>query len=94
MGAKFMFVAPAGLPEDARKVLTAAIVEIVSDPKTQVNAMINKAFSGVETISGADLDAFMASLAKASASKLSALGMWRTDHLLSARADNKEQAAL
>ncbi len=62
MGAKFMFVAPKGLPEGARKVLTDAIVEIVSDPSTKVNAMINKAFSGVETISGTDLDKFMASL--------------------------------
>ncbi len=62
MGAKFMFVAPAGLPEDARKVLTDAIIEVVSDPGTKVNAMINKAFSGVETISGGDLDAFMAAL--------------------------------
>ncbi|MCP4187207.1 MAG: tripartite tricarboxylate transporter substrate-binding protein [Gammaproteobacteria bacterium] len=62
MGAKFMFVAPAGLPEDARKVLTDAIIEVVSDPNTKVNAMINKAFSGVETISGSDLDKFMATL--------------------------------
>ncbi len=62
MGAKFMFVAPAGLPEDARKVLTDAIIEVVSDPGTKVNAMINKAFSGVETISGSDLDKFMATL--------------------------------
>ncbi len=64
MGAKFMFVAPAGIPEDARKVLIDAIIEIVNDPGTKVNAMINKAFSGVETISGADLDKFMASLSK------------------------------
>ncbi len=63
LGAKFMFVAPAGLPDDARETITKAIIDVVSDPSTKVNAMINKAFSGVETISGSKLDAYIASLA-------------------------------
>ena len=58
-GAKFMFVAPAGLPEDARTALTDAIIEVVSDPDTKVHQFIEKAFAGVQIIKGEELAAFM-----------------------------------
>jgi tripartite-type tricarboxylate transporter receptor subunit TctC len=63
-GAKFMFVAPKGLSNDAREALTNAIVEAVSDKNTKVNKSINKAFGGPEIIQGKKLDSLMASLAK------------------------------
>ena len=58
-GAKFMFVAPAGMPEDVRTTLTEAIVEVVSDPNTKVHQFIKKAFAGVQIIKGDELTAFM-----------------------------------
>ena len=58
-GAKFLFVAPAGLPDDARSALTEAIIEIVTDPDTKVHQFINKAFAGVKIIKGDELTAFM-----------------------------------
>lgn len=56
----FMFTAPAGLPDDAREALTSAIAEIVNDPSSKVNGLINKAFGGPKVIAGADLDALLA----------------------------------
>lgn len=56
----FMFSAPAGLSEDARKALTNAIVEIVTDDSTKVGGLIKKAFGGPAIISGNDLGALLA----------------------------------
>ncbi len=53
----FVFVAPAGMPNDAREALTNALVAGANAGKA--NAMITKAFGGVQSISGADLDALM-----------------------------------
>lgn len=55
----FMFAAPAGLPEDARKAISEAIAEIVNDPTTKAGGMIKKAFMGAEVIKGQDLNAFL-----------------------------------
>lgn len=56
----FMFTAPAGLPDEAREALSNAIAEIVNDPSTKVNGMLNKAFGGPVVIAGADLDSMLA----------------------------------
>ena len=56
---QFMFAAPAGLPEEARKALSDAILEITNDPETKAGAMIAKAFGGPVSISGAELDAWI-----------------------------------
>ncbi|MEM6618005.1 MAG: tripartite tricarboxylate transporter substrate-binding protein [Pseudomonadota bacterium] len=53
----FVFVAPAGLPDEARKALTGAILAAVGDGKA--NQMITAAFGGPVTISGADLDSLL-----------------------------------
>lgn len=59
LGSKFMFIAPAGLPDNARKAITEAIVAIVKDPKSKVNGLITKRFGGVQIIAGQDLQALM-----------------------------------
>ncbi len=58
-GTKFVVIAPAGLSEDARTTLANRIAEIVNDPESKLNAFVNKAFSGPEAITGADLDALI-----------------------------------
>lgn len=55
-GAMFMFVAPAGLPEEARNALSKAIADIASDPATKAGGYIKKVFGGATTIQGAELD--------------------------------------
>ena len=59
-GAMFYFMAPAGIPEDARKALTEAIVEVVKNPETKANKFITRAFGGPVTISGKNLEKFVA----------------------------------
>ncbi|NBR02365.1 MAG: tripartite tricarboxylate transporter substrate-binding protein [Alphaproteobacteria bacterium] len=56
----FMFTAPAGLPTDARKALTAAIVEVVTDESTKAGGIIKKAFGGAAIISGSELGGLLA----------------------------------
>ena len=56
----FMFMAPAGLPDDARKAISDAIAEIVTDPSTKANGFLNKAFGGPTIIKGGDLDQYLA----------------------------------
>lgn len=55
----FVYVAPAGMDEAARTAITAAIVEIVNDPASEVNALLVRAFDGPSVISGAELDAML-----------------------------------
>jgi len=56
---QFMFAAPAGLPDDARDAIAAAVTEIVNDPATGAGAMIAKAFGGPSVLSGDALQAKM-----------------------------------
>ena len=58
-GSKFGVIAPAGLDPKAREVLQKAIVDIVADPKSKLNKLISRAFSGPEPIAGADFDAYI-----------------------------------
>lgn len=56
----FMFVAPAGLPAEARETLSSAIAAVVTDESTQASGFIGKAFGGAVVIQGAELDALLA----------------------------------
>ncbi len=56
----FVFIGPAGMPDEARDALSKAIVEIVSDESTKAGGLIKKAFGGVSVISGDDLTKLLA----------------------------------
>jgi len=73
-GANFIFVAPAGIPADARKTITDAIVEVVKDPKTKANKFISRAFGGPKIIRGKALDEYIKNGIKASQALLKASG--------------------
>ena len=57
----FMFIGPAGMPEDARAALADAIAAVAEDESTKAGGIIKKAFGGASVIKGADLDALVAS---------------------------------
>lgn len=59
-GVNFLFIAPKGLPPEARTALTTAITDIVNDPKSKTNAFIVKALGAPVTLSGAELDKLVA----------------------------------
>lgn len=56
----FMFIAPAGIPDNARATISQAIEEIVTDKTTKVGKMIERAFLGATVIKGTKLDEVMA----------------------------------
>lgn len=56
----FMFVGPAGMPDDARDALSKAIAEIAADESSKAGGLIKKAFGGSATIMGDDLTKLMA----------------------------------
>lgn len=56
----FVFVGPAGMPDDARKALADAIASVASDESTKAGGIIKKAFGGSATITGAELDNLLA----------------------------------
>ena len=53
----FMFIAPAGLPPEARRALAEAIAEVASDRESEAGQFIHRAFGGPYVISGETLDA-------------------------------------
>ena len=57
----FMFMGPAGMPDDARAALANAIKDVVENPETKAGGLIKKAFGGASVIMGGDLDAMVAS---------------------------------
>lgn len=59
-GALFVFVAPAGIPDAARRAYADAIGAIVKDPSTKANQFISRAFGGPKVISGAELEGLVA----------------------------------
>jgi len=59
-GAKFMIVAPKGIPADARKGLADAIASILKDKSTKAAQFVTRAFGGPLLISGAALDKLLA----------------------------------
>tara|TARA_R110002126_G_scaffold291640_1_gene454690 strand:- start:22958 stop:23911 length:954 start_codon:yes stop_codon:yes gene_type:complete len=56
---QFVFVGPAGMPEDARTALIDAIAGVVTDDTTKAGGYIKKAFGSAVVISGSDLDAML-----------------------------------
>lgn len=58
-GAKFMVIAPHGIPAAADIALQKAIAAVASDPHSKLNAFLNKNFSGPELIQGAKLRAYI-----------------------------------
>ena len=61
----FLFAAPPGLDPAARKALTDAIIEVVSDPSTKAGGIIKKAFGGTSIIMGSDVEALLEADVKA-----------------------------
>ena len=57
----FMFMGPAGMPDDARAALANAIKGVVENPETKAGGLIKKAFGGASVIMGGDLDAMVTS---------------------------------
>ena len=53
----FVFVAPAGLPDDAREALSKALADASNSGKA--GGMISKAFGGATNIMGAELDTLL-----------------------------------
>ena len=58
-GIYFMFIAPKGLPVDAREALSNAMKEIINDPSSKTNGFITKTFGPAVTLSGAELEKFV-----------------------------------
>ena len=55
-GAKFLIVAPAGIPADARKGMADAVAAVLTDTSTKAAQFVQRAFGGPELISGAALE--------------------------------------
>ena len=55
----FLFIAPAGLPDEVRQAISGAIAEIITDPSTKAGGFLNKAFGGAAIIKGKDLDQYL-----------------------------------
>lgn len=55
----FMFVAPAGIPDEAREALAGAIASVVQNPETEAGALIARNFGGASVLTGEALDAYL-----------------------------------
>ena len=55
----FLFVGPAGIPDDARTALADAIASVAADETSKAGGIIKKAFGGAAIITGAELDALL-----------------------------------
>ena len=56
----FLFVAPAGLPDEARAAISGAISEVLNDPTSRSNELVTRGFGGPSVLVGEDLDSFLA----------------------------------
>ena len=68
----FLFVAPDGIPDEAREALSSAIAAVVTDEGTDAGGFIRKAFGGPVVIQGAELEALLAADEAASAALMKA----------------------
>lgn len=59
-GAKFLIVAPKGIPADARKGVADAIASVLTDKSTKAAKFVQRAFGGPQLISGAALEKLIA----------------------------------
>lgn len=55
----FLFIAPAGMPAEARAAYANAIKSIAEDPSTKAGALIQRAFGGAAILQGDELDKVM-----------------------------------
>ncbi|MDE0057995.1 MAG: tripartite tricarboxylate transporter substrate-binding protein [Defluviicoccus sp.] len=55
-GAKFLIVAPKGIPDDARKGFADAVAAVLTDKSTKAAQFVQRAFGGPQLISGAALE--------------------------------------
>ena len=55
-GAKFLIVAPAGIPMEARNGIATAIGQVLTNKSTKAAQFVQRAFGGPTLISGSDLD--------------------------------------
>lgn len=56
----FIFIAPAGLPDDARAAISGAIADVLNDPASRSNELVTRGFGGPSVLVGAELDSFVA----------------------------------
>lgn len=68
----FVYIAPAGIPEAAKKALSDAISDIVNDPETKAHGLIKKAFGGATVLRDDALDQYLKDGYQASAQLLKA----------------------
>ncbi len=68
----FVFIGPAGMPQDARDALSAAIADVVSTEGMKSNAMISKAFGAPLIVAGDDLQNLLSADYKAAGDLLAA----------------------
>ncbi len=59
-GAKFLIVAPKGIPADARKGIADAVASVLTDKSTKAAQFVQRAFGGPQLISGAALEKLIA----------------------------------
>jgi len=59
IGAKFLFIGPAGIPTDARNALAKAIAGVINDPSTKASQFVTKNYGGPDVVIGGKLDALM-----------------------------------
>ena len=59
-GAKFLIVAPKGIPADARNGIADAIASVLNDKSTKAAKFVQRAFGGPQLISGAVLEKLIA----------------------------------
>jgi len=59
IGAKFIFVGPAGMPSNVRKTLADAIGGIIKNPNTKPSKFVTARYSGPDVMSGKKLDDWM-----------------------------------
>ena len=59
LGAKFIFVGPAGMPANVRKTLADAIGGVINDPSTKASKFVSARYGGPEVITGKKLDKFI-----------------------------------
>ncbi|MBF9036182.1 tripartite tricarboxylate transporter substrate-binding protein [Rhodobacterales bacterium HKCCE2091] len=69
----FMFIAPGGLPDDARQALAQAISDALTTPETEANTLVNRAFGGPAILTGAELDGYMQSAVEAASNLMEAV---------------------
>jgi tripartite-type tricarboxylate transporter receptor subunit TctC len=65
-GGYFMFVAPGGMPDDARSALSEQLAAVASNPDSKAGGLLNKAFGGASIIMGEELDTLLVSDSEAS----------------------------